>query len=137
MSDNLILLSSDTISDGDFATFLTGKGGVVKPGGAKDGALSRGECGLWFFISPETLSEICGDEKDLVNDVTEKLGSMPRSCVVVEGTSDPETDGLALEFCIAFTKRWHAVACDANDRIWTLADLQRTLRAGKGMGFRS
>ena len=64
------------------------------------------------------------------------IGGGPNGCVVVEATSGHETDRLALDFCIAFTERWHAVAWDVQRWLWTLAELRRALQNGKGMGFR-
>jgi hypothetical protein len=131
MSDNLILLSSDTISYDDFAAFLTEIGGVLKPGGAKDGQFSRGRCHLWIFLSPGNLVEAI---EDLGSAITEKLGSLPQGCVVLEVSRAPGTERLALEFSIAFAERWHAVLWDPLDRLWTLADLRRALHGGERLG---
>jgi hypothetical protein len=136
MMDTLILLSSDTISHDDLTAFLTEIGAVIKPDEVSDGRLSRGWCHLWISLSPETLAAMREDDKRLCNAATEKLGSAPRSCVDADVSRAVGSDRLALEFSIAFTERWHAVLCDPEDRLWTLAELRRMLRNGEKLGVR-
>jgi hypothetical protein len=73
---------------------------------------------------------------DFSHAVAEKLGSSPRSCVVVDVSRAEGSDRLALEFCVAFMKRWNAVLWDAPRRLRTLAELRRMLQNGQKVGVR-
>ena len=131
MSEPLILLSSAEISEDDFITFLTRIGGVHEPGEVEIGRFSRGRCHHWIFLSLQALTESL---EDIGAAATEKLGGVPQSCVVLELSSAPGTQRLALEFSIAFAERWPAVLNDTWDMLLTLPDMQRPLRDGTKLG---
>ncbi len=52
------------------------------------------------------MCEIIEDELEFV---TNELCAIPRRCVVVEISSDPNMDILVIDFCLAFSKKWRAI----------------------------
>ena len=130
MSDPFVLFAPTIIEAGEFATFLAHAGGVADPDRSESGRISLGNCHVWVFLSRETLAEI---PDQLRKAVAKKLGTPPRSCVVLEVGRSPGSGALAIDFAIAFAERWPAVLCDLDRQILDLAELRHVRCEGKSL----
>jgi hypothetical protein len=130
MPEPYVLLTAAEIGPDAFAGFLTRVGGSLKPDHNDAGRVSQERCHVWIYLNPESLDDI---DADIRERLAAKLRGAPKSSLVLELSSAPGSDKLAIEVAIAFAKEWTAVLWDIETEILDLAELRRLQREGKGL----
>jgi hypothetical protein len=127
MSDAFFIFTTTAIGKTEFAAFLKKAGGVLHPDDPERGRVSQGRSHVWIFLSHDGLNTLSGD---VVARVTQKLGALPRSDIVLELSSEPGTEALVTDVAIAFAELWPALLSDLDKMTLTLDDLRRARRDG-------
>jgi hypothetical protein len=130
MSDAFAIFTTTVIGKSEFATFLKKAGGVLDPDNREKGRVSQGLRHVWIFLSHEGLDTL---PEDVVALVTDKLGALPRSDIVLELSSEPGTESLVIDVAIAFAELWPAVLSDLEKMALALDDLRRVRRDGTSL----
>lgn len=118
MSDPFAILTAAVVETAEFASFLEEVGGTADPDQLGTGRISQGRRHVWVFLSSQTLAEVLEQFGDAL---TQALGARPQSCVVLEMSSAPDSEALAIEFAIRFAERWPAVLFDLESQVLNLA----------------
>jgi hypothetical protein len=135
MTDTAVLLTPALIEADKFAAFVEKFGGFLDPNRPGTAWIPRGDCRVWVAFGPECGPDILADALSEDEEViTKKLGTSPRSCVVLEISRKSGSQILAVDFAVAFAEHWPTVVSDVEDRLLDLADLKRLQREGKGFG---
>jgi hypothetical protein len=83
-----------------------------------------------MFLGDEGLDTL---PEDVVALLTDRLGALPRSEIVLELSREPGTDALAIDVAIAFAELWPAVLSDLGKMALTLDDLRHIRREGTSL----
>jgi hypothetical protein len=130
MSDPFFIFTTMVIGKSEFATFLKKAGGVLDPDNPEHGRVSQGRRHVWIFLGIEGLDTLLEDGIELV---TDRLGGLPHSHIVLEPSRKPGTDAVVIDVAIAFAELWPAVLSDLDKMTLTLDDLRRVQREGTSL----
>jgi hypothetical protein len=129
MAEPVALISSERITQQDFATALTAIGAVIDPSDAAKARFSSGDMHVWLFRRDEELSTF---ERPVMELITRGLGGAPQTCIIIEISRRPGSESLALEVACAFASRWPCVVYDLGREVYTKQELAVLRQSGKG-----
>jgi hypothetical protein len=130
MSESFMIYTTADVGKSQFAAFLKNAGGVLDPDNPEHGRVSADRRHVWIFLGDLGLEPLPEDVAALV---TDRLGGAPRSELILEPSSKPGTEALALDVAIAFAELWPAVLSNADDVALTLEELRRVRRDGASL----
>ena len=128
MSDPVALVTSTLLDREAIKSFVLDSGGFASVFAKQVGALQDGERSVEVYLSPSTLQDVIEDSGSVM---TRRLGTPCQTCIILEVSRTDGSDLLALDFCIAFAKRWPALLHDLDDCFLDLAEMELARRLGE------
>lgn len=129
MPEPVSLISSADIKQEEFSTFLQQLGAVLHPDNVYDGRLSRGNFHVWISLDN---SELKNFEADEIERITQQLGDMPQTHILLDVSKNPGSQQLAIEFACNFAKQWPCVVYDLCKNVYSAQELLNFYRNDQG-----
>ena len=127
MSSAIGLLSSREVTPSELAALVVESGGVVAQNNTGEGRISDGEHHIWIYLSPQELEGVMEVEGEAI---VGKLGAQPKTNIVIEVSSTPGSEKLAVDFTRKFAERWPSVVATLTGNILSLDDLIQMQMSG-------
>jgi len=135
MSQPILLVSSDIITQEQLHAFLSAVGAATVRSGSFQGTMFKGASQIWIGLQNKELEYFDTDKRKLVE---QKLGGNPQTSIVIEISREPGSQELAVGFVCAFAKwypcivdnlrgdAWHAIysmeelleLCESGEDFW-------------------
>jgi hypothetical protein len=131
MSEPVIILSADKITDENFISFLKKEGAFNPDDKVFPGRVSSGEKHIWIALNDQELSDLIEGRPDFTAAISKFLVRPPKAFIIVEISREPGSAKFAIDFAIKVMNRWHAVLFDYNERLLSLDDLRLMQKEGK------
>lgn len=130
MSEPILVFLTAELPTEQFATFLSDAGAEWQPDDVFEGQLSQQDRYVWLTRSPEMLEELIMDRPDTLQQITQRLGGEPRTCVVLETSNTPGSDHVAVQFIVAFAQHWPCIVDNLHGQLYTSAEVQALYATG-------
>ncbi len=133
MSDLLAVISSAVITEEALRRFVLNAGGY---GGTKIKGvyLAEGQAYIWIHIDNSVLDDIRFDAPKAYQQMIEKLGGEPQTCIVIDiGNPREQSHKLVLEFALACAETWLYVVnrMDKDFHSYSKEELMRMREEGR------
>lgn len=121
-SEPIALFSNREIAEFELVRFLQEIGAEAYPDGGFVGRLSSGVNHLWVNICHEEVTYL---DKEKTEQIGQLLGALPKSCVILELSSEKGVADLAIYFIQKFSQKWSCVlsALTPNSQIYTANEI--------------
>lgn len=123
MSSTIAILSSVALDAVQLTDFVLALDGFAVSSPEFRGRLSDGNRHIWIYLSPEELPHHLEDEDEKA-EIVSKLGGLPQTNIPIEISSTAGSKQIALNFALAFGKKWPVVVSNLYDKIFSLDELK-------------
>lgn len=131
MNESLAIWSTTTLTDAQFAHFLATIGAETVDDGIYEGRRSADACTVWITRSPESLEELAADVPARLREIERRLGGWPTTCVLLDMSSTPGSEHLALELSIQFADVYTCVVTDPAGHVYTSDEVRALYTSGR------
>jgi hypothetical protein len=129
MSGPLLLISTTEIKREELIDFLRQSGVIVTPEDIFAGRISRGDQHIWIGIDSTVIRDL---EMDQLEPLERELKGKPKTCIVIEISSTPGSEQIAVDFACIFMERWPNTVGELYDRLYSVKQLSELRKANKG-----
>ena len=134
MSNVIAILTNVIVTPEELLVFILGVGGYEIPS-MKGGHLMQGKGHVWIFINNEELPVLLNADSEERKQILAKLGTEPRTCILVDFSSRDESHKLAIDFAWACTQRWPCIVDTFDPAIRVYSKEEIVLLRAEGKTF--
>ncbi|GAB4178594.1 MAG: hypothetical protein Fur006_11180 [Coleofasciculaceae cyanobacterium] len=129
MPEPISLISSANIHPEEFSSFLQHSGALLHPDAVYDGRISRENNHIWIVLDNSELKNFDADEIELI---AQKLADKPKTHILLDISTTPNSQQLAIEFACQFAKKWSCIIYESSQKIYSVQELMELCQTGQG-----
>ena len=122
------LFMLDKVTEDKFYSILASVGGAAIDPMSDDvaaGRLSKGKNHVWVFLKRSPIEEL---EKDEVRAITQQLGAVPATKILLDVSREKDSEKLALKLAEAFCNENKCVVYDFDSKVLPISNFDLLMR---------